>query len=181
MEDYVLANYQNLTKYTVQEWYDNMTLCMDSFRNVEDRMRAFLLDYSNQIGSNATDSLIALTIVIVMVVLVATLVALLFSKTILGPWKKMLRLQEDMVYKFVPREFMSIINKEKVTDLHHGDFFEKELDIMFVDIRNYTSMSERLPTDQMFKFLNRYLALVGPIVRRNCGYIDKYMGMFILE
>ncbi|EFC37723.1 predicted protein [Naegleria gruberi] len=33
MEDYVLDNYQNLTKYTLEEWFFNMTLCMNSFRD----------------------------------------------------------------------------------------------------------------------------------------------------
>ena len=181
MESYVQENYRNLTYYTVNEWFGNMTLCMESLRDVENQMKNILALYATTLANRSRDSLIAYTVSTVVVVLIAAIVGLIFSKTIQGPWRKLLMLQEDMVYKFVPREFMSIINKEKVTDLHHGDFYEKELDVMFVDIRNYTGLSERLSADELFKFLNKYLALVGPIIRRNFGYIDKYMGKYRLS
>src|SRR3989338_122394 len=125
MESYVQENYRNLTYYTVNEWFGNMTLCMESLRDVENQMKNILALYATTLANRSKDSLIAYTVSTVVVVLIAAIVGLIFSKTIQGPWRKLLKTQEDMVYKFVPREFMSIIKKEKVTDLHHGDFYEK--------------------------------------------------------
>jgi len=53
---------------------------------------------------------------------------------------------------------------------------EKDLAILFSDIRSFTSFSERhLPYD-IVHILNRYFLLMGDAIRNNGGRIDKYMG-----
>ncbi len=53
---------------------------------------------------------------------------------------------------------------------------EMLLAVMFLDIRDFTSFSERnLPYDIMHA-LNRFFGLVGEAIDRHQGYIDKYMG-----
>jgi adenylate cyclase len=48
--------------------------------------------------------------------------------------------------------------------------------ILFSDIRSFTSFSENnLPYD-IVHILNRYFNLIGEIIDKNGGYIDKYMG-----
>jgi adenylate cyclase len=53
---------------------------------------------------------------------------------------------------------------------------EREVVIMFADIRGFTALSEnRLPYDVVF-FLNRYFAMVGRAVETAGGRIDKFIG-----
>jgi adenylate cyclase len=53
---------------------------------------------------------------------------------------------------------------------------ERELAIMFTDIRGFTALSEgRLPYDVVF-ILNRYFAAVGRAVESAGGRIDKFLG-----
>jgi class 3 adenylate cyclase len=52
--------------------------------------------------------------------------------------------------------------------------------VLFSDIRDFTSISEKLSPSETFEFLNSYLEKVGPIVRSNNGYIDKYIGDSIM-
>lgn len=53
---------------------------------------------------------------------------------------------------------------------------EREIAVMFCDIRNFTGMTEkRLPYDTVF-LLNRYFSLVGHAVESSGGRVDKFIG-----
>jgi adenylate cyclase len=59
--------------------------------------------------------------------------------------------------------------------LHVGGV-EKQVAILFLDVRGFTRMSEnRLPFDIVF-LLNQFFAAVGEAIRSESGWIDKYMG-----
>src|SRR5205809_347864 len=59
-------------------------------------------------------------------------------------------------------------------DLAQGS--EREIAIMFVDIRGFTALSEgRLPYDVVF-VLNRYFAAMGRAVEAAGGHVDKFIG-----
>ncbi|UEM23813.1 adenylate/guanylate cyclase domain-containing protein [Skermanella mucosa] len=58
----------------------------------------------------------------------------------------------------------------------HLEGQEREIVILFADIRGFTSLSEaRLPYDVVF-ILNRYFEAVGQAVESNNGHIDKFIG-----
>jgi adenylate cyclase len=48
--------------------------------------------------------------------------------------------------------------------------------VMFVDIRGFTSMSERTPPDEVLQMLNEYFEIVVAVVFRYEGTVDKFMG-----
>ncbi|HNI94757.1 MAG TPA: HAMP domain-containing protein, partial [Leptospiraceae bacterium] len=71
--------------------------------------------------------------------------------------------ETDAAYrKFVPREFLSYVNKKKITEIRLGDHSIMEMSVLFSDLRSYTSLSEKMTPDQSFKFLNSYLGMLGP-------------------
>ena len=45
-----------------------------------------------------------------------------------------------------------------------------------VDIRSFTGMAEQLEPDEVFILLNKYFALVAPIIRKYGGVIMKFLG-----
>ena len=53
---------------------------------------------------------------------------------------------------------------------------EKEVAILFADIRGFTSFAERLPAYDVVHILNRYFHQVGQAIHGNGGSIDNYMG-----
>ena len=62
-----------------------------------------------------------------------------------------------------------------VTDAYHWGV-EQPVAVMFVDIRNFTGISEkRLSYDVVF-MLNRYLDLMSKAIEDAGGYVDKYIG-----
>ena len=78
--------------------------------------------------------------------------------------------------RFVPEEFLTFLNKERITEIELGDHEQMEMTVMFLDIRDFTSLSEKLTPRENFLFLNSYYSRVCPVIRDYGGFIDKYLG-----
>jgi two-component system sensor histidine kinase ChiS len=81
---------------------------------------------------------------------------------------------------FIPREFLSILNKESIEELKLGDHIEQEMTIFFSDIRQFTDLSEKLTPEENFAFINSYLSRIVPEITKNGGFVDKFIGDAIL-
>lgn len=57
---------------------------------------------------------------------------------------------------------------------------ERELTVMFSDIRGFTTMSEKLTPEGLTQFLNEYLTPMTEILIAHEGTLDKYMGDAIM-
>lgn len=77
---------------------------------------------------------------------------------------------------FVPKEFLNFLKKESIIDIKLGDNVQEEMTILFSDIRSFTMLSEKMSPQENFNFLNSCLQRLGPVVRKNNGFIDKYIG-----
>ena len=82
--------------------------------------------------------------------------------------------------RFVPNEFLSFLHKSEIEDIHLGEAAEEELSVLFLDIRSFTDMSEKMTPVENFNFLNNYLKFIGPIINKHNGFIDKYIGDAIM-
>jgi class 3 adenylate cyclase len=82
--------------------------------------------------------------------------------------------------RFVPRQFLDFLGKESITDIQLGDQVQKEMTILFSDIRDFTSISENMTPKENFDFINNYLGYMEPVIRHNNGFIDKFMGDSIM-
>jgi class 3 adenylate cyclase len=51
----------------------------------------------------------------------------------------------------------------------------KELTVVFTDLANFTKLAEKLG-EKSVELLNRYMALMVPIIRKNSGYLNKFLG-----
>jgi adenylate cyclase len=57
---------------------------------------------------------------------------------------------------------------------------EKELSVMFSDIRGFTALSEGLSPSKLVELLNQYLSEMTDVIFRNWGTLDKYIGDAIM-
>ncbi len=81
---------------------------------------------------------------------------------------------------FVPTQFLHELGHEDVTTAKLGDAASRHVTVLFADIRNFTSLSERMSPAETFAFLNECLSRIGPHIRSNGGFVDKYIGDAIM-
>jgi len=86
----------------------------------------------------------------------------------------------DAYERFVPKEFLKNLGKEAIDNVKLGDNVEKEMTVLFSDIRNFTTLSEQMTPKETFKFINSYLSVMGPVIRNHHGFIDKFIGDAIM-
>lgn len=79
-------------------------------------------------------------------------------------------------FRFIPHELWEISGKGSITDIKLGDSVEKEMTILFADIRDFTSRTEKMTPQESFKFLNDFLHEISPVIRSNQGFIVRYLG-----
>ena len=78
--------------------------------------------------------------------------------------------------RFVPHEYVKLLSKENILDVNLGDRVSKKMAIFFSDIRSFTSLSEKMTSQETFAFVNGYLQQVCPEIRAYNGLIIKFMG-----
>ena len=82
--------------------------------------------------------------------------------------------------RFVPKEFLQLLNKKSIVDVKLGDNVQQDMSILFADIRDFTTLSEHMTPEDNFKFINAYLSRMEPSIATNNGFIDKYIGDAIM-
>ncbi len=82
--------------------------------------------------------------------------------------------------RFVPSAFLDLLGKDDVRDVRLGDGVEREMTVLFSDVRSFTSISEALTPNETFGFINGLLSRTGPVVREHGGIVDKYVGDAIM-
>jgi class 3 adenylate cyclase len=81
---------------------------------------------------------------------------------------------------FVPKQFLQALGHDDVTTAKLGDASARDMTMLFSDIRDFTTLSERMAPAETFDFLNECLSRMGPQVRANRGFVDKYQGDAIM-
>lgn len=57
---------------------------------------------------------------------------------------------------------------------------EREVTILFSDLRDFTGLGEKLPPQELLALLNRYLDRMSTIIEEHHGVVDKYIGDAIM-
>lgn len=82
--------------------------------------------------------------------------------------------------RFVPKAFLEQLGRGSILDVGLGEQVLREMAVLFMDIRGFTTISEQLTPRETFELVNALLARLGPIVTANGGFIDKYIGDAIM-
>lgn len=82
--------------------------------------------------------------------------------------------------RFVPHQLLDLLHKKDILAIDLGDNVKKNLSVLFLDIRNFTTISEGLSSQANFDFINALLKRIAPIISSHNGFIDKYIGDAIM-
>ncbi|MDG2406301.1 MAG: hypothetical protein P8M25_15585, partial [Paracoccaceae bacterium] len=81
---------------------------------------------------------------------------------------KQIKLQTELTHsyqRFVPAEIVTALDKSSITQVELGDQKQRATYILFADIRNFTVLSEKLTSQQVFELLNKLLETAIPTIR----------------
>ena len=82
--------------------------------------------------------------------------------------------------RFVPKKFLQLLQKESIEDVKVGDNVKIEMSTLFGDLRNFTTIAEKLTPEREAIFLNIYMKYMAPIIRQHNGLVVQYLGDGIL-
>ena len=82
----------------------------------------------------------------------------------------------DSYGRFVPRQFLEQLGKQRIIDVALGDQVQRVMTVMFADIRGFTRLAETMTPKETFRFVNSYLSAMEPAITECKGVIDKYVG-----
>ena len=85
------------------------------------------------------------------------------------------RLNESTI-RFVPVQFMEHLGVSDITKMKLGDNVQRDISVLFFDIRFFSVNSEMMTASENFIFINEVLGIAGPIIRKHNGFVDKYIG-----
>ena len=182
-----LLNYRNVRSTAIknrqnqEEKIIGETLKLASLLPAEQR-KALRKDVSsmqnlNNINKNTEKNLFSTDENQTMVIL--TIAFSRIAKEIKSLFRKQVQLTEAY-QRFVPEQLLQSLDKKSILDVQLGNQVQKEMTILFSDIRSFTNISEKLEPAENFKFVNDYLAAVVPSIRKYDGYVDKYIGDAIM-
>jgi len=82
--------------------------------------------------------------------------------------------------RFVPFQFLELLSRQSIQEIHTGDSVLVETSVLFADIRGFTTLSEQLGAQGIFTTLNEFLKVVEPFIAAHGGFINQYLGDAIM-
>lgn len=80
---------------------------------------------------------------------------------------------------FIPPSIINqMINSDEEADSTVGE--KRDVAVLISDIRNFTTISEINEAEKVVDFLNSYFSIMGSIIKKHGGTIDKFMGDAIM-
>ncbi len=114
--------------------------------------------------------------------IVLVLQSIIMAKRFSSSFNKVEKLTSDLFTtnlayaRFVPHEMLDLLNLKSINAVSLGSSVERDMTVLFADIRDFTSMSESMTPQENFNFLNSFYGRISPVIRRHGGFIDKYIG-----
>jgi class 3 adenylate cyclase len=75
--------------------------------------------------------------------------------------------------QYVDDQLVDYVQENPDRDIFEGE--ERELTVAFTDMKGFTSLMERLGT-RVVPVLNEYMGRMVPVIQRNGGYVNKFLG-----
>lgn len=105
-------------------------------------------------------------------------VIILFIITVAGNYTRAAIARQNVTRTFeryVAPSIVGEILKEGTENLKLGGKL-CDIAVLFVDIRGFTTMSERLSPEEVVHILNQYLTMTASCIEKNHGTLDKFVG-----
>ncbi len=82
----------------------------------------------------------------------------------------------DAFRRFVPRQYLERAEASEMEVFRPGHFHVEPMTVLFLDLRDFTNLTEPLTPLETLEFLNRFFGLLVPVIEAHDGFVDKFMG-----
>ncbi|MGJ4744936.1 7TM diverse intracellular signaling domain-containing protein [Leptospira sp. SA-E8] len=82
--------------------------------------------------------------------------------------------------RFFNSRIIPVLGHKDVRDVKAGDAVRVRMAVLFLDIRGFTTFSERKDAAEVFAILNLFLSRLVPSVEKEGGFVDKFIGDSIM-
>jgi adenylate cyclase len=109
------------------------------------------------------------------------LLSLFALNLLLGYWGegRVRRAMQSLFGEYVPPHLVDQMSREP--QRFSGMLSEnKELTVLFADVRGFTRIAETMQPTQLREFINEYLTAMTDVIHRHGGTVDKYIGDAIM-
>jgi hypothetical protein len=171
---------------TPEDWHGNATAWITALTNFEKRILDEIIEQSQK-AVRASIAVICVVILIPIGALLASVVfGFLFARTITGPWRRLNRLQQETITKFVPASFLSALKCSSIAEAELGKHVQKETLLLNTELANLWCNAQSLSSQEKINILNSFFKVsliitfltkfkvMGPLVRKHGGFIDRY-------
>ena len=169
---------QYASKWVLAIWYALFSIIFFTITSYSGRLRSIfesLLFIALQMALCCLLNSLGYYVPLLQLILLITAIAIinLISSYILT--KRHRIALEATLRKYVDDQVVDGIVKDGVIDPSIG-VVRKDIAVLFVDIRGFTSLSESLPPEYIVDILNHYLTIISHAITRNDGTLDKFIG-----
>lgn len=91
-----------------------------------------------------------------------------------------LRASHEASLRFVPREFLKALGKERLEEVKEGHAVEADMQVVFADMRSFSKHAENLGSKSAFDLLNEYINILDVEFRNLGGFIGGLEGDGVL-
>ncbi len=85
---------------------------------------------------------------------------------------------KTMFGQYVPEKHIDEMLRSNSDFALHGE--DREMSVLFGDIRNFTSISEDMPAEKLVEMLNTFFTPMTEVIFKHQGTIDKYVGDLVM-
>jgi len=78
--------------------------------------------------------------------------------------------------RFVPHQFLRSLNRSNIAEVQRGECVQREVSVLFSNMRGFHGMQQSLQPPQILRFLNDYLEHIEPPIEQERGFIDSFVG-----
>ena len=100
------------------------------------------------------------------------------TSALFGAEQRDRRFVQDAFGRFVSPDVVAQLARDPGQLTLGGE--QRELTVMFTDVRNFSAIAERMSAADLTRFMNRYLSPMSEIVLAQAGTVDKYIGDAIM-
>jgi len=82
--------------------------------------------------------------------------------------------------QYIPKELVEEMSKNPESFSSSMEGENREMTVLFSDVRGFTTISEGLPPKELTKLMNEYMTPMTYVIQKHRGTIDKYIGDAIM-